>query len=189
MSRIRRRNRYPPYTSRVPNPFLATPPTLTTLPALTYVAARVEVTMESIGERVAEAFDELERYMASRGIEPAGPSLIRYRTVSVDTPFVVEAGWVTAEGIWIDAPYVAELLPAGVYATATHVGPYGELGTSTGDLLHWADAAAVTFAAGVEPDDHEWGCWYEFYVTDPVEGADGPSGTVEIRMLSALSAP
>ncbi|PKQ27039.1 MAG: hypothetical protein CVT64_00900 [Actinobacteria bacterium HGW-Actinobacteria-4] len=180
---------------------LTSPPSLTRLPALTYVAALVDVTMDSIGERVVEALDELERYMASRGIDPAGPSLIRYRALSEHTPFMIEVGWITAEGLWIDAPYVADVLPEGHYATATHVGPYGALGDSTDELLRWADAEGVTFAVANAPGvpahggdlvigtesapGGEWGCWYELYVTDPVESPAGPWGTVEIRMLTA----
>lgn len=170
-------------------------PALVNLPALTYVAARLEVTMDSIGERVGETLDELERYMASRGIEPAGPSLIRYRAVSVDAPFVIEVGWVTEEGIWIDAPYAADVLPQGRYVTATHVGPYSGLSASTGETLDWADAEGVRFdvasarSSGDGPvtgDAYEaWGCWYELYVTDSVASPAGPAGTVEIRLLTA----
>lgn len=152
--------------------------------ATTYCAVPIEVTMASIGERVPEAIDDLERYMASRGIEAVGPSLIRYRSVSDEHPFTIEVGWVTREDVWIDAPFVADALPQGDYAVSVHHGPYADLSAATARLLEWGAGAGLDFAAGrVGTGADAWECWYEFYVSDPVVGPHGPEGAVEICLL------
>lgn len=145
--------------------------------ALTYCALPVRVTMDSLASEVPAAVEELERYMASRGIQPSGTSLIRYRTVSSAEPFVIDVGWVTEEDIWIDAPFVADVCPAGTYVELAHQGPFAELTAATARALHWGASHDVQF--DTQPDD-AWACWYELYESDPIDGPTGPEGVVRI---------
>ncbi len=145
--------------------------------ALTYCALPVRVRMESIAHDVPCALEELERYMASRGIQPAGSSLIRYRSVTNGEPFVIEVGWVTHEDIWIDAPFVADVLPEGTYVTWHHDGPFADLTRATSEALVWGERHGAVY------DIHEgqaWASWYELYESDPRDGSRGPEGAVAI---------
>lgn len=160
-------------------------PSLERREALTYCAIPVDVTMGTLAAIVPGAIDQLEQYLGSRGIEPAGPSLIRYRTVSEQAPFTVEVGWVTEPGIWIDAPFVADVLPAGRYATLRHDGPYAELHEATARLHAWADQIAEPYDVTAGPAGELWECWYELYLDDPHVGPQGPQGAVEIGVLTA----
>lgn len=149
-------------------------------PGIAYCALPVDVTMATLAAVVPDAMDDLERYMASRGIQPTGPSLIRYRTVSEHHPFTIEVGWAVEHGPWIDAPFIADTLPAGRYAAASHVGPYSELHAVTSALLEWGtDEGAIFDVIRADNGDH-WLSWYELYADDPVEGPDGPEGAVEV---------
>ncbi|MEX0914148.1 MAG: GyrI-like domain-containing protein [Demequina sp.] len=149
-------------------------------PALTYCALPVEVTMSTLTSAMGPAIDELERYMDSRGIQPSGPSLLRYRTVSERAPFIVEVGWVMEETPWIDVPFVADTLPAGRYAVAVHEGPYSQLSATTGELLDWGRAEHMIFDVIHTSEGSEWASWYELYTGVPAYGPDGPAGTVEV---------
>lgn len=148
--------------------------------ALTYAAVVVEVTMGGLAEAIPRAHEDIERYLGSRGIEPAGPSIIRYRTISFDGPFTIEVGWVIEEGQWIEAPYIADLLDEGTYVVARHDGPYSGVGHSTEDAMTWADAHDVRFNVL----DDEWACWYEYYPTEPSMGAEGLQGRVDVCLLT-----
>jgi hypothetical protein len=151
---------------------------------MTYCALPVTVTMESIPARVAGALDDVERYLSSRGIEITGPSLIRYRFVSEVVPFSIEVGWLIDAEIWIDAPFMADVLPEGAYAMLTHEGPYSQLGVDTGTLLAWGEREGVNFDVKRADAGDVWTCWYEVYVDDPVDGPEGLGGPVEICLLT-----
>lgn len=140
--------------------------------------------METIAERIGTAYEDLNRYMASRGIEPTGPSLIRYRRANFTEPFIIEAGWVVDESVWIEAPFVADVLPPGLYVVGDHFGPYSALAETTRATMQWGDEKAVTYAFEKRSDGDRWDCWYELYVTDPEYGPDGPSGHVQVCLLT-----
>lgn len=148
-------------------------------PAMAYCALPVDVTMATIAAVVPDAVDDLERYMASRGIQPTGGTLMRYRTVSEEHPFTVEVAWVVEHGPWIEAPFVADAVPAGRYAVAIHDGTYGDLSAVTSELLDWGVQEGVVFDV-IRADGEHWSSWYELYTTEPVDGPRGPQGRVEV---------
>lgn len=148
-----------------------------------YVALPVTVTMQHMGERIGAAYNQLDVYLASRGINPIGPSLVRYRRMDTRGHFTVEVGWVIAEGTWIDLPYVADTLPPGRYAVGSHDGPYANLADVTSETMMWADLQNLDF--DVTPgDDGEWASRVELYLDDPRAGEDGLEGPVEVAILT-----
>ncbi|WP_430868214.1 GyrI-like domain-containing protein [Demequina aurantiaca] len=149
---------------------------------LTYVALPVTVTITDMGERVAAAYRQIELYLASRGINPSGPGVVRYRGTDQRGAFAVEVGWVIPENTWIDLPYVAELLPAGRYAVAAYTGPYSALDDVSAEVMMWADLTdlALDVAAG----GGEWVSRVELYLDDPRVGVDGLEGAVEVCILT-----
>lgn len=151
---------------------------------ITYVALPVQVTMADIGERIGGAYDQLDRYLASRGINPSGPSLVRYRVLDMDGSFTIEVGWIIAEGTWIDAPFVADALPAGRYAVGAFDGPYASLEEVTGETMMWADLQNLTFDITPAADGDDWAGRVELYLDDPREGPAGLEGPVEVCLLT-----
>lgn len=150
---------------------------------VTYVALPVTVTMNDIGERIGAAYNQLDVYLASRGINPTGPSLVRYRRLDMRGPFTIEVGWVIDEGTWIDLPYVADVLPPGRYAVASYDGPYSKLDEVTRETMMWADLNDLNF--DVAPGEGgEWASRVELYLEDPRAGEDGLEGPVEVAILT-----
>ena len=152
--------------------------------ALTYAAVVVEVTMDTLAEAIPVAHEEIERYLGSRGIEPAGPSIIRYRSISFDAPFTIECGWVIEEGQWIESPYIADLLDEGTYVVARHDGPYSGVGHTTEEAMTWGEANDARFNVLVGEAGDEWACWYEYYPTEPAMGPEGLQGRVDVCLLT-----
>lgn len=161
---------------------------------VTYVALPITVTMHDIGARIGDAHEQLDRYLASRGINPAGPSLVRYRVLDQNRPFLVDVGWVIPENTWIDLPYVADVLPGGRYAVGSFSGPYARLPEVTAETMMWADLEGLEFevtpnagegasARRGEPSQ-EWASRVEVYVDEPVVGAAGLEGPVEVCILT-----
>ncbi len=153
-------------------------------PAVTYSAVAVAVTMVSMGAAIADAFAQLETYLGSRGINPTGPPLVRYRAISFDSPFTIEVGWETAEGVVVEAPYVADVLPAGTYVVAHFNGPYSAAGEATQAAIEWAAREGIALDVFHLADSSDWSCWYESYPREPTWGPSGPQGPVDICLLA-----
>ncbi|WP_062312229.1 GyrI-like domain-containing protein [Demequina rhizosphaerae] len=114
--------------------------------------------VEEIGPAMAEAFGAVMTAIDSRGLTPAGPPLAWYPESMVEgQPLLMVIA------VPID-PDVAELdgvdvqtLPGGMVATATHVGPYAELGATYGAIAAAIGERGLRLAGGPR----------EIYVDDP----------------------
>ena len=67
---------------------------------------------------------------------------------------------------------VAGVLPAGRYATLTHVGHPSELMAATKALLDWAAEQGLTWDVTPGEDGDRWACRLENYLTDPSQEPD-----------------
>ena len=71
-----------------------------------------------------------------------------------------------------DDHVVSGVLPAGRYATVTHVGHPSELMEVTKALLEWAAAQGLTWDVSAADGGERWGSRLEIYLTDPGEEPD-----------------
>jgi effector-binding domain-containing protein len=71
-----------------------------------------------------------------------------------------------------DARVVTGVLPAGRYATLTHLGHPSELVAATKALLDWAAEHGLTFDVTPGDDGDRWACRLENYLTDPSQEPD-----------------
>jgi effector-binding domain-containing protein len=139
-----------------------------------YAAVRARVTMAELGAlggRLAEVFP----WLAARGVAPAGPPFFRYNVIDMERQLEVDAGVPVAAPLNGNGGVMADVLPAGRYATLTHVGHPSELAAATGTLLDWGAARGLAWdmSPGEAGDDGErWGSRLEIYLTDPGEEPD-----------------
>jgi len=142
-------------------------------PAQPYLAIAGSVTMRNI-PAIADRLPEVFEFLAERGIEPAGPPFFRYHVIDMDRELEIEVGVpVTAGDAGAAAGDVrAGTLPAGRYATVSHVGPFDELVGATADLLAWAEKEGLRWDKVDTPAGERWGSRLEIYHTDPREEPD-----------------
>jgi effector-binding domain-containing protein len=136
-----------------------------------YVAVVAEVTMAglgALGERLGEVF----AWLGARGRAPAGAPFFRYRVIDMARKLEVEAGVPVDAAVEGDGDVVSGVLPAGRYATLTHVGPPSELPQATGLLLDWAAGQGLAWDMSPDGDRERWGSRLEIYLTDPSEQPD-----------------
>src|SRR5262245_41186624 len=91
-----------------------------------YAAVRAHVTMAdlgALGSRLGEVFG----WLGARGITPAGPPFFRYNVIDMARELEIEAGVPIRSAAAGDDTIVTGVLPAGRYATVTHVGHPSEL--------------------------------------------------------------
>jgi hypothetical protein len=85
---------------------------------------------------------------------------------------VVEAGIPLTAPIEVAEPAFIDVLPAGRYATLTHVGHPDELMGVTATLLDWAQRKDLRWDVTLTPDGEVWGARLEILLTDPAEEPD-----------------
>jgi effector-binding domain-containing protein len=84
----------------------------------------------------------------------------------------VEAGAPVAAAVDGDDHMVSGVLPAGRYATLTHVGHPSELLGANKALLDWAAGLGLTWDSSPGDNGERWGCRLEIYLTDPSQEPD-----------------
>lgn len=87
-----------------------------------YVAIRAHVTMQELGglgQRLGTVFG----WLAVRDLAPAGAPFFKYNLIDMARQLEVEAGVPVAAAVDGDDQVISGVLPAGRYATVTHVGP------------------------------------------------------------------
>ena len=136
-----------------------------------YAAIRARVTMSQLGglgARLGEVFG----WLAARGVPPAGAPFFKYNVIDMARELEVEAGVPVAAAFDGDDHVLTGVLPAGRYATLTHVGhPDGLIG-ATKALLDWAAEQGMTWDMSPTEAGERWGCRLESYLTDPSEEPD-----------------
>src|SRR5215470_2556352 len=102
-----------------------------------YVAIRTRVPMSGlagVGARLGEVF----AWLGARGVAPAGPPFFKYNVIDMAGELEVEGGVPIAQAVEGDTQVISGVLPAGRYATVTHIGHPDQLMEVTRSLLAWA---------------------------------------------------
>ena len=136
-----------------------------------YVAVRAKVTMGEIAA-FARRFGEVFGWLDSHGLVPAGPPFFKYNVIDMARELEMEAGVPVATATDGDDQIVAGVLPAGRYATLTHVGHPSELMAATKALLDWAAEQGLAWDVTPSEDGDRWACRLENYLTDPEQEPD-----------------
>jgi effector-binding domain-containing protein len=136
-----------------------------------YVAVRAQVTMGEIAA-FARRFGEVFGWLDRHGLAPAGPPFFKYNVIDMARELEMEAGVPVAAATDGDDQVVAGVLPAGQYATLTHVGHPSELMAATKALLDWAAEQGLAWDVTTSEDGDRWACRLENYLTDPEQEPD-----------------
>lgn len=102
------------------------------------VSKRIPVRLSEIGGVLGRAFGEVYAHLAMRGVKPQGPPFVVYHDLpNADDPFNVEICAPVAR--LADPPdgWRLKVLPAGLFATIMHVGPYDTLTTAYDEITAW----------------------------------------------------
>ncbi|GAA0499911.1 DNA gyrase inhibitor [Paractinoplanes deccanensis] len=136
-----------------------------------YVGRRETITMTEFA-RVADHLPGMLSRLAERGVPVAGAPFFRYRVIDMSADLVVEAGIPVSAPVEAVPPMFTDTLPAGRYATVTHVGHPDELMGVTARLLGWAQDRGLVWDMQPTPTGEVWGCRLEMMMTDPAKEPD-----------------
>jgi len=160
--------------------------------AQSYAAIPMQVTMDTLGGAVDQAFPELFGWLARHAIAPAGPPFIRYLVIDMAAGLQIEMGVPVAtaiddtgrDGGSDDGGRITPaVLPAGRYAVLRHTGPYDGLVASNAALQRWAEEHGVTFDSWDTPQGTAWRARAEHYLTNPAAEPDPSKWEVDVAYL------
>jgi effector-binding domain-containing protein len=154
-------------------------PEIQTRPEQPYVAVRARVTHAEL-DRFAGRFADVFAWLGAHGLAPAGAPFFRYRVIDMAAELEVDAGVPVTAAVDGDGTVVADVLPAGRYATLTHVGPPDELVAANKSLLDWAAGQGLAFDMSPGEDGERWGSRLEIYLTDPAQEPDWSKWVTEL---------
>src|SRR5690349_8909539 len=100
---------------------MSTQPEIVERAAQPYVAIKVKVGMNELGDVVPPLNREVFEWLGSRGVAPAGPPFWKYNVIDMERQLEVEAGVAVASAVAGDERVLAGELPAGRYATMKYV--------------------------------------------------------------------
>ena len=146
-------------------------PSIVERPEQPYVAIGGLVTMQTVGA-IADRLPEVFRWLAEHGLEPTGAPFFKYNLIDMDRELEIEVGVPVAAIAEGDGDVRSGVLPAGRYATVTHVGHPDQLIDATAALLDWAAEQGLQWDMSETDDGQRWGCRLEVYNTDPAEEPD-----------------
>jgi effector-binding domain-containing protein len=136
-----------------------------------YVAIRTRVAMSGlagVGARLGEVFD----FLGKGGVLPVGPPFFKYNVIDMAAELEVEGGVPVAEPVEGDGQIISGVIPAGRYATVSHVGHPDELFDVTSSLLDWATRQGLRWDMTPGEGGEHWAGRLEFYLTDPSQEPD-----------------
>ena len=149
-----------------------------------YVAIRAQVTMQGLGD-LADRLNGVFGWLATRDLEAAGAPFFRYNVIDMERELDVEAGVPVQAVVDGDDQVISGVVPAGRYATVTHVGPYDGLAEATAALLQWADEHGARWDMTVGDDGERWGARLEIYLTDPSRQPDPSTWATQLAFRLA----
>jgi effector-binding domain-containing protein len=159
-------------------------PHIAELPERHYVGVRRTITMTTFGV-VADRLPEIFAWLGRKGVPPAGAPFFRFHVIDMEGDLQVEAGVPVAAPVEGEGEIVPGVIPAGRYATETHIGHPDRLIGTIRALRQWADEQGLPFAMTNEPDGEHWRCRLEIYKTNPAEQPDMNTWETELQFLLA----
>lgn len=159
-------------------------PQIVTRAAQPYAAVKARVAMSelgTLGARLGEVF----AWLGGRGLAPAGAPFFKYNVIDMAGRLEVEAGVPTASLADGDEQVGTGVLPAGRYATLTHVGHPDGLERATEAMLNWASEQGLHWDVAPGDDGERWAGRLEFYLTDPAEQPDMSKWRTQLAFLLA----
>jgi effector-binding domain-containing protein len=153
-----------------------------------YVAIRSRVRMDELGKVLPPLWGDVFAWLRSRGIEPAGAPFWNYRRFEKGAILEVDVAVPVATAVPGDERVIADVIPAGRYATRLYTGPFEGDGLmlATADLLAWADKNGIVWdRRQSSPTIEDWKARLEIYLTDPAEEPDPQKYVTELAFRLA----
>jgi len=153
-------------------------------PAQPYVARRTQVTMQELGSVIPQLHATVYVWLRGHGIAPAGAPFIRYRVINMQAKLDIELGVPIAHAVGSEDPFVADVVPAGRYATLIYTDVARGMEANKA-LLDWGAQQGLVWDSWPEGNGEGFGARLEVYLTDPKDEPDLAKWETEVAIRLA----
>ena len=151
-----------------------------------YLAIRTAVPLP-FDKYLQPLWKEVEAELKSQRIplSSSGPAIIRYLTTDMSKKLDIDVGFVVDRPARGNERIIADILPAGRYATILYTGSYRGKGIfkATVALLDWAKKNGITWNTTAKNGVEFWNGRTEWYLTDPARETDMTKYQTELAFL------
>ena len=163
---------------------MVTEPKIERRKKLHYVARRLAVPLP-FGKYLQPAWNEVYDWLNENGIKPSGPAIIRYLTTDMSKKLDIDVGFLVDKAVRGDDRIIADVLPAGRYATLLYTGPYRGKGIfkATVALLEWAKENKIKWDISKKKGTEWWNGRAELYFSNPDVDQDPSTYETELAFL------
>jgi effector-binding domain-containing protein len=149
-----------------------------------YVAIRTAVPVP-FSTYLPPLWGEVNNWLLGQEITSPGPAIIRYFTTDMSKKLDIDVGFVLDKAVSGNDRIIADILPAGRYATLLYTGPYKGKGIfkATVALLDWAKGKNIAWNTSRIDNVEWWNGRTEFYFTDPDREPDTKKYQTELAFL------
>jgi len=142
------------------------------------VAKRLPVTLAEIGGVLGAAFGEVYGHLDTHGVAPDGPPFVIYHgTPASGEPFDIEICAPVAQAVEPPPGWEARELPAGLFATLLHVGPYDSVAAGYATITAWIAAHGLALAGPPR----------EVYLSEPETPPDQVRTIIELPVIEVAA--
>lgn len=151
-----------------------------------YVAIRLAVPIP-FGKYLQPAWSEVQAWLRSKGVENSGPTIIRYLTTDMSNKLDIDVGFAVEKALKGDDRIIADVIPAGTYATLLYTGPYRGNGVYKANvaLVEWAKKNKVKWSVQKKKGVEWWDGRIEWYLSDPAIEKDPKKYKTELTFMIA----
>jgi len=154
-----------------------------------YVAIGTQVPMQELGIAIPQLIAEVRVWLETRGTAPAGAPFIRYRVINMAAKLDVELGFPVVSALSGDDRVIADVLPAGRYASLLYTGDYAGLLGANAALLDWGAERGLVWDSWAAEGGDAFGGRFESYLTDPATEPDPAKWETEVAIRLADDQP
>ena len=149
-----------------------------------YVAIRMAVPIP-FGKYLGPAWSEVEAWLKSKGVETTGPAIIRYLTTDMSQELDIDVGFAIDKAVKGDDRIIADVLPAGKYATLLYTGSYRGTGVYKANvaMVEWAKENKVKWSVKKKKGVEWWDGRVEWYLSDPAVEKDPKKYKTELTFM------
>ncbi len=123
---------------------------------------------------------EIFEWLGRKSVPATGPVFWRYLVVDMKKKLEIDVGVPVKAGLRGDGRIISDFLPAGLYATAVHVGHPDKLMQATAHLLSWAETERIEWRM----DGERWAGRIEWYLSNPAEDPDMKKWKTQLAFLT-----
>ena len=167
---------------------MITQPKLEDRKAQPYVGIRSQIPMQELPMVIPQRIGEVAAWLEQQSVEPDGPPLVRYHMCPASADMAgmldIAIGWPVATALAGNDRIIADVLPAGRYASLVYTGVENGI-KGNGALIEWAAAQGIQWDRWDDEKGDAFGGRVEYMLDGPEDDPNPANWKTEVAIKMA----